>query len=515
MGYRLMTESISALSIVGLSKRFGSTKVLDSVDLTVNYGEVHGLLGENGSGKSTIIKILAGLHICDSGTVSIKGKKVDLPMSASTRALYRLTFVHQNLGLIPSLTVTENMLLDNLAVPEVFGYGFNLKREHKAVSEIFQGLRIDINPRSLVSRLSQLDRTRIAIARAAWNVGLVELGTKKTRGILVLDEPTASLSKDEASTLFKWVRQFANFGGAVLFVSHHLEEVLALTDRVTIIRDGRKVITQTTKTLSKEQLIHLILGRPICKVSSSAWVKHEAEPLVKVKDLRSETVESISFDVNKGEIVGITGPLGSGVDSIPYLLSGASPALSGTITLGTQTVELRVMSPYRSVKMGIALIPANRTREGIVGSLSIAENIELPFRTYGSNWFSDKLLRSKAFEKMRIYDVRPLNPKYETGKLSGGNQQKGIIARWFSTNPLLVLLCHPTQGVDVGARQQIYSSLKALSPKAAVVMLSVDYEELEQLCDRVLIIDKGRLITELTGEDVSTEVIASACLEII
>ena len=516
-----MTLGVTAVAIRDLTKSFGPVTVLSNVDLTFNYGEVHGLIGENGSGKSTLIKILAGFHRPDSGEIRIDAQPLDLPISARIRAKHRLTFVHQNLGLIPSLTVAENLLLDDLADPKRSGLFFSTTKTVTRAATVLSDLGIDIDPRGQVSQLAQMDRTRLAIARAAHSVGLVhtkdiEVDDNPSRGggILVLDEPTAALTRDEVSALFHWTGLFARLGGAVLFVTHHLDEVLELTDRVTVLRDGKRIASQATSEFRKDELVSLIIGRPLAKLQSQVLDRSSKKTILRVDGLTSKLVHEIDFEVAAGEIVGITGRLGSGVDTVPYLLSGASPAASGTMLLGNRSFDLARLSPFVATKNGIVLIPSNRPLEGAVNSLSIGDNIEIPYDDYDRRWITAHKLRSNADAKIRRFDVRPRRANYSMGRLSGGNQQKGVLARWLSRDPKLVLLCHPTQGVDVGARQQIYEMLRAFAPNRATVCVSVDFEELEQLCDRVLIMDNGHLVAELSNDRVTAEAIADACLDV-
>lgn len=521
-----------AVRVVGLTKRFGPTTVLSAVDLSVGYGSVHGLLGENGSGKSTLIKILAGFHEAEAGTVYLDGEDVGMPVSAAERARHRMSFVHQQLSLVSSLTVAENLFIDELAVPGGVPALFGMRRAAGLAAGVLAEMEVPLDPYREVFRLSALDRARLAIVRAALGVGMVSargIGGARVRGtgkegrgvghggILVLDEPTAALDRDEVRALFSLVRTFSGRGGAVLFVSHDLEEVLDLTDEVTVLRDGHRVRHAATSGLTKDDLVTAIVGQAVLagrtgRDTGGAASRERGKPALTVRGLSSSLVRRVDLELGDGEIVGITGILGSGADSVPYLLSGASPATAGAMQqAGQPTVELRKLSPRAARKRGLAFVPANRAVEAAVLSMSVAENIDLPF-DLRRGWFTVRRMMAGARETARRFDIRPLDPGKQMSHLSGGNQQKCVLARWYERDPAVVLLCHPTQGVDVGARQQIYAMLRETAPGRGTLVASNDHEELAQLCHRVLIMARGRIVAELAGSDLTVAKITESCL---
>lgn len=504
----------AAIAASELTKRFAGTAALSNVDLAVAYGEVHGLLGENGSGKSTLIKVLAGVHVPDAGELRIGGVPVPVPIPLEVRARHGMAFVHQNLGVVPTLSVAENLLLDEIAVDGTSRLYGQRRRDARA-REILLALGIDLDPRTPLSRLGAGDRARVAIARATHSIeALAPPGGRSGTGagILVLDEATASLTKDNVEQLGKLVRSFAARGGAVLLVSHDLDEVLQLTDRVTVLRDGCRVATEATADLSRDRLVELIVGRAVESRAARPAAAREREALVRVRGLASELVQGIDLRIGSGEVVGLTGLLGSGADAVPYLLAGASPARSGTLELAGDAVALSRMSPFQAMRRGIVLVPANRPVEAAIRNLTVAENVELPYDRPGRTWVTSGALARRSRPKMEDFDVRPRDPTFDMGNLSGGNQQKAILARLFTRDPRLVLLARPTQGVDVGARQQIYGRIRALAPGRAVLCVSDDHQELLQLCDRVLVMVEGRIAAELGTAELSPETIAEASL---
>jgi ribose transport system ATP-binding protein len=511
-----------AVAVAGLTKRFGPNTVLSSVDLSVSYGSVHGLLGENGSGKSTLIKILAGFHEADAGAVYLDGEDVGMPVSAAARARHRMSFVHQQLSLVPSLTVAENLFIDELAVPGRVPARFGMRRAVVLAAAVLAEMDVPLDPRRDVSELPALDRARLAIVRAALGVGMIgsvdgigggRRGEPGRGGILVLDEPTAALDRDEVRTLFSLIRAFSDRGGAVLFVSHDLDEVLDLTDQVTVLRDGHRVRHAPTAALTKDELVTSIVGQAVSRTRTQpARSRDGKKPVLSVRGLGSALVQRVDLELGDGEIVGITGILGSGADSVPYLLAGASPASSGILEqAGQPAVELRQLSPRTARKRGLAFVPANRALEAAVLSMSVAENIDLPFELR-RGWFTARRMMASAGAAARRFDVRPFDPGMQMSHLSGGNQQKCVLARWYERDPAVVLLCHPTQGVDVGARQQIYAMLRETAPGRGTLVASNDHDELAQLCHRVLIMARGRIAAELAGPDLSAASITESCL---
>ena len=512
-GATISPERAPILTVRGLSKSFGGTRALVDVSLDVLPGEVHGLLGENGSGKSTLIKILAGYHAPDTGEIRIRSTPVKLPLAPGQFRRLGMDFVHQDLGLIPSLTVLENLRVGDLA-----GRGrlyISWKRERLMARRTFQRYGLDLDPRARVAELSAVERALLAIVRAVEGMRRSSAQAHTEQGLLFLDEPTAFLPRDQVDRLFALVRQIARSNAGVVFVSHDLDEVMAITDRVTVLRNGRRVGSVRTAQTSHGELVHLIVGRELQGVEELPREPRRERPLVCVRELCGGQLQRTSFEVHEHEVLGLTGLVGAGYEEIPYLLFGARTATAGELEVDGRSLRLDSLTPSRAIAAGIGLIPADRQRDGSVGSLSTTDNLTLPvlrnyFRRLALSW---SLMRRDAHRLMSAFDVRPPDPALPYAALSGGNQQKVVLAKWLQTRPRLLLLHEPTQGVDVGARQRITRLVReAAAAGTAVVCASADHEQVAALCDRVLIFTRGRLAGELAGDEVTKERITARCL---
>jgi ribose transport system ATP-binding protein len=532
------------LSFAGLSKTFGATRALNKVSLEVLAGEIHGLVGQNGSGKSTLIKVLAGYYEPDAGAkLSIDGMPVRLPWRPGDGRQYGISFVHQDLALIPSLTVLENLRVNDLCLkPRWF---ISWKDEIRAAKELLEEFDLDLDPLTKIEEVDIGSRALLAILRAmdGMRKGHFDLlaksassrgekaaafagpypddlqaqnEIKQRRGLLVLDEPTPFLARTDVERLFTLARRIKAQDASVLFVSHDLDEVLDLTDRVTVIRDGTVVGTFVSKSVTKSDLVEQIIGHPLSMESENVSGKQNLQnaiPDITVTDLTGDYVHDVSFDVREGEIVGISGLLGSGFTEVPYLLFGATPAVGGIFRMGKTSYSLTKINPVRAVESGIALIPVDRRGQGLVEDLSMVENISLPVLKHFGPWHLQHANLKRASESLvKDFEVRPADPDNRVGNLSGGNQQKVLLAKWLQTKPRLILLHEPTQGVDVGARQQIYQILKEQAATGTMIICaSSDYEELATLCSRVLIFSRGMVVAQLAGTQLTKNVIAQRC----
>jgi len=497
------------LSFAALSKTFGATRALNKVSLDVLAGEIHGLVGQNGSGKSTLIKVLAGYYEPDAGSrLSIDGAPVRLPLRPGDYSQYGISFVHQDLALIPSLTVLENLRVNDLCLrPRWY---ISWKDEIRATKELLEEFDLDLDPLTKIEEVDIGSRALLAILRAMDGM------RRGHNGLLVLDEPTPFLARTDVERLFILARRIKSQGASVLFVSHDLNEVLDLTDRVTVIRDGAVVGTFVSKEVTKSDLIEKIIGHPLSMESGNASGTQglkDATPAITVTGLTAEYVRGISFDIREGEIVGMSGLLGSGFADVPYLLFGAKRAAAGTLRIRETSFSLTDINPSEALEKGIALIPVDRRGEGVVEDLSIVENISLPVLNHFGPWrLQHSNLRRTVKNLVEDFDVRPVDPENRVGNLSGGNQQKVLLAKWLQTKPKIILLREPTQGVDVGARQQIYQILKKQAATGTMIICaSSDYEELAELCSRVLIFSHGRIVKELVGTQLTKEDIAHHC----
>ncbi len=500
-----------ALSIRNLSKRFGGAQALDDVSLDVLPGEVLGLLGQNGSGKSTLIKVLSGYHVPEpGGTLLIHGESVPLPVPAGTGEKLGLAFVHQHLGLVPSLTVLENLRMNSIATQT--RWWMNWRRETERARETFARFGLAIDPNARIADLPQVERALVAIIRAFESV---QAEGREHAGILVLDEPTPFLPKAGVDQLFELVRAIVRERAAVIFVSHDIDEVREITDRATVLRDGSVAGTLVTRDATHADFVELIVGR---RVDLFHTAPHDlsAQPVAAtVRDASGGGLDRVSVEVRAGEILGLAGLIGSGFDNLPYLLYGARPATGGTLRLaGGLEARLRDMTPSAAIRAGLALLPSDRLGAAGVGMLSVADNISLPvldeFRRLLLNWQG---IFGRAASLGAEYEVRPNRPEMNLASLSGGNQQKVLMAKWLQTEPRLLMLDEPTQGVDVGARQHLFGTLADAAARGIAIMVaSTDFEQLEQICDRVLIFARGMVVAELKGAAISKASIAEHCL---
>jgi ribose transport system ATP-binding protein len=499
------TTPTSTVQIRGLSKTFGPRKVLDDVTLTFPAGTVHGLLGANGSGKSTLIKILAGYHAPDdgAGALVLGGREHSFPLPADERHAIGMAFVHQDLGLIPDGSVAENLLIEELS-PSA-GRPISWRAVHRRAWEMLRrvsGEHIDV--RLPVGRLAAVDRAIVAIARA---VAALHPG-----GLLVLDEVTAFLPRDEVDRLFGLLETLRSEGTSVLFVSHRLEEVRVACQSVTVLRNGELVARRELAHTTDEQIVADIVG---ARVQDLYPTKHsvQAGTGISVREVRAEGLGPVSFEAQPGEIIGLTGLRGMGYERLVYALYGDRPA-SGRVAVRGAELDLAGLRIRDAVAAGMALVPADRLRRGAVAGASVQENTTLPF--VGSFVRGGRIRtrdeRATTRTLLDSYGVVPAEPDYAYGRLSGGNQQKVLMARWLHTEPSLLLLDEPTQGVDVGARKELFRRVvEAAAGGATVLYSTTETQDLAELCHRVLVFRDGQVAAELTGEQVTDDELIRAC----
>jgi ribose transport system ATP-binding protein len=495
-----------AIEIENLSKSFAGVKVLYDVGFTVAPGEVHGLVGRNGSGKSTLIKILSGYHEPDhGGRLRIAGHEVPLPVALGSSHRLGLSFVHQDLGLTPGLTVLENLRIGRFETG--FGWRIRWREERAFVESHLRRFGVDASAGTLVRDLPAVDRALVAIVRALTQLSDVE------GGVLVLDEPTAYLPFDGVGRLFDAVREVAAQGAGVIFVSHRLEEISTITDRVSVLRDGRLVGTAETATTTEERLIELILGGRL-EQGARGEPAVGAERVMSARSLSGYVVRDLDLDLHRGEVLGLTGLIGMGHEEVPYLLFGAHTG-TGTVEINGRTFEAERLSPRTSIAAGMALVPADRQGSSGVASLTLKQNVTLPAL---DQFFVGGVLRQHreaehARRLLTAHGVRPPAPGRPLGTLSGGNQQKALLAKWFQRRPRVLLLHEPTQGVDVHAREDIFREIRRVAEEhdCAVLYISSDYDDFARICGRVLVFRFGRVVAELRGSDLSEERIVESC----
>ena len=494
----------AVLEVEGVSKTFTRTKALAGVGLTIEPGEVHALLGQNGSGKSTLIKILSGYHAPDlGGGIRVQGN--ELPIQSPVGS-YRLgcRFVQQDLGLVSTLSVLDNMSLGS-GFPTSLGT-IRGKATFKQAKDDLDRLGLEIDPKALVATLSASERTGVAIARA------LREDPDYPACLLVLDEPTATLPVDEVDQLLDRVSAMAATGVGVLYVTHHLGEVFRVAHNVSVFRDGKVVGAGPVKNFDHAAIVELLAGEELLAEESESRRQKAAreaardhEIVFAVKDLRAGALAGVSFDVERGEIVGIAGLAGSGRDSVLGASFGALSRTAGEVTLAGQ--PLPAGRPDVAIGNGIAYLAPDRKVGGGVMTMSARENLTLPDL---KPFWKGGIIRRKAetsrtkewFERLSVRPAHAINDPLSI--FSGGNQQKILFGKWLSQKPSVFLLDEPTQGVDVGAKADLHRELvTAAEAGAAVVVSSSDLEELADLCDRVLVIVDGRISAELRGTDLT------------
>jgi rhamnose transport system ATP-binding protein len=477
------TPPVPRVAMQGISKRFDATQALIDVELELLPGEVHALVGENGAGKSTLVKILGGVHKPDSGTIALDGTTIGLDGPASARAL-GIAVVHQEPRLFPDLSVAENVFLGHSPAGRFGGIDWGAMR--RAAHAVFEDLGVRMDVGAPVRGLSIADQQLIEIAKS------LSLDSR----VLVLDEPTASLSAHEADRLFTIVRQLRDRGVAILFVSHRLDEVFALCDRATVFRDGRHIVTAKTADLTTADLVRYMVGREV-----TLFPKAESTPgatLLEVRGLtRGPAFRDVSFAVRAGEIVGFAGLVGAGRTEVARVLFGIDQPEAGEILLDGTAIGFH--SPSEALHAGIAYVPEDRHRDGLVLDFTIASNVTLPIlpRLFPRLMTRGSVERNLSNELAKQLQVRMTGVDQLAGALSGGNQQKVVLAKWLATKPRVLILDEPTRGIDIGAKVEVHRIVSDLAASGlGIILISSDLPEVLAMSDRILVFHEGRI----TGE---------------
>ncbi|MGH9302997.1 MAG: sugar ABC transporter ATP-binding protein [Acidimicrobiales bacterium] len=527
----------AALEAERFAISFGGQRALGGVDLRIDRGEVLALLGENGSGKSTFVKILAGYHVPDpSGRLEVGGAPVPLPVPVGRVREIGLSFVFQELGLATGLTVVENLFA---AHRNPTGLGalrrIAWRAEHRTAREIFLRYDVDLPPHALVRALSPTSQALLAIVRAAEELREFRQGPKEG-GVLVLDEPTVFLPEHEKIFLFDLVRRVVQDGVSVLFVSHDMGAVREIAQRAVILRDGRVVGNVVVAEVSDQEIVKLISGYERREAHRTAGLAEAgpltAEPAVSssgagtapdtialaVEHLSGGRLKDLSLGVAAGEIVGVAGLLGSGTEDLPYVLMGSRPGSRGRITCGSFSGDVSGLTPRAALRLGMALVPADRSSQSVAQSISVEKNmLSLVLGDYfRRGTLSHRRLRKTALDRCARYRVRPANPALEMIALSGGNQQKVVLAKWLELDPRILLLHEPTHGVDVTTRAEIHELMRSLSGAGkAILWVSDDFDELAKVCDRIVVCESGAITAQVPGppftrDQITAEVYASS-----
>ena len=494
-----MSTDAPFVTLSGVSKAFAGVKVLKDVSFDVRAGEVHALLGENGAGKSTLIKILSGLYTPDGGTITVDGRQMKLTSPRDATAAGIAT-VYQELLLFPELSVAENIFLGHY--PRTSSGVIDWSAVRSRARDLLDQLdtrELDVDTKVLT--LSVAQRQRVEIAKAL----------SRNAKILIMDEPTASLVEADVQRLMGIVRQLRERGVGIVYVSHRMPEIFALADRVTVLRDGAHVATRDIGEVDERQLVSLMVGRPI----DSLFPKVEAaigDTVLQVDGLnRGRQVRDISFSLRKGEILGIAGLVGSGRTELALTLFGMTPATSGTVVLDGKPVAIR--SPRQARDLGIAYVPEDRGLQGLVKPMAIRKNISMATIDRLSSGIFIRAAQEarRATEAVKRLGVRCRSIGQPVGELSGGNQQKVVIAKWLETSPKVLILDEPTRGVDVGAKAEIHTIMGELVKQGvAILMISSELPEVLGMSDRVLVMAGGRIMEELSREEATPERVGAA-----
>jgi ribose transport system ATP-binding protein len=482
------------LRMHNINKAFPGVQALDNINFELRKGEVHCLLGENGAGKSTLIKIMSGAHQKDSGTIFLHGKEVDIKDAHTSRDL-GISTIYQEMSLIPGMSVAENIFLGEEIVKSPF-YMVDKEKMEKQAEEIFREMNIDINPKRLIKEISTAQQQMVEIARS-----LV-----KKRQIIIMDEPTSSISDKDTNELFRIIRKLKSQGVAIIYISHRLQELSEIVDRITVMRDGKDIGTVTMKDVTIDQLITMMVGRTLEKMDKPVN-EHIGEVLLEVKNTSwGNVVQNASFILRRGEILGFAGLVGAGRSELMRLLFGAEKMDSGTILL--QGKEVEIHSPVQAIKHGIGYLSEDRKRDGLVLSMGIDQNITMANLASVCNGFlvSRKKERLEAENTIQSLDVATSSIHKLVKFLSGGNQQKVIIGKWLLTDCKVLIFDEPTRGIDVGARAEIYKLMNGLAQAGkSIIMVSSDLPEIIRVSNRVIVMNQGRIAGEFDNDGTITQ----------
>ena len=519
------------LELVRISKTFGANRALRDVSLDIRPGEIHGLIGQNGSGKSTLAKILTGLYAPDpGGSILVDGAAVRLPVRPLEARARGVAVVHQSLGLVDECSVVENLRVGRLGANRLTRR-IKWDQERQKAAEILQtlaqGRKLNLDQR--VGSLREEDRATVAIARALQDA-------PDGGGLVIFDESTRALPRPSLEHFYSILDPVVKTGTSVLLITHRLEEVRDAADRVTVLRDGHVIEAGVSTTgLGDNDLARMVIGRELAprrRKEQSKGIGHTederahraevatqpgpiglAEPAAQFRDLTGRMIRGVSFDIHPGEVLGVTGLPDAGHEEIPYLLAGAQPGQAGSIRIGEDHIALATLNPARSIASGIALVPEGREAAGLAMDQTVTENAVLLSTSIGGPRLAPLSSRSEAATVERWadrLDVRPRNRRLPVGKLSGGNQQKVLIAKWLALAPRLLVLHEPTQAVDVGAREIIIEAVRdAAQQGCAVLVAGSDENELALICDRILVLDAGTVSAELSGPITADDIISA------
>ena len=507
------TTQQNRLAVAGVSKTFGPARVLRDIGLRIAPGELHGLVGQNGCGKSTLVKILTGIYTPDpGGAIAVDGRPLSLPVRPLEARAAGLSIVHQNLGLVDDRSVWENVRLGRYKTTG-FARRIDGKGERRAVAAVLARLGVTVDVNEHVGELSAEDRAAVAVARAIQD-------HEPGGGLIILDESTRAMGAQARRRFFDLVKSVVDTGVSVLMISHQLEEVVEVTDRVTVLRDGQVVESGIpTKDIDEAGLTRLMLGRHV--VTHTRGDSHAQDELAaRVQGLAVRSVSGFDLDLQKGEIVGLTGIVGSGAVAVAESIGGARQARGGSLLVEDKNarhgkprqIRLRKKrdTTQEFIHAGVAVVAERRLEQGLAAEMTMSQNLTLPRISSRGHWLraGGGWQAAETAEMIAKLDIKPPDPYMPVGTLSGGNQQKVLLGKWLAGKPAVLVLHEPTQAVDVGARHDIINAIReAASEGCGVIISSVDAADLAVLCDRVLVFRGGKVVTELSGELTQDEII--------
>ncbi|WP_026733997.1 sugar ABC transporter ATP-binding protein [Fischerella sp. PCC 9605] len=479
--------AIPVLEMRGITKRFHGVPALQNVDLTIYSGEIHALMGENGAGKSTLMKILAGAYIADEGEIRINGQPVKITDPGMARQA-GINLIYQELNVAPNLTVTENIFMGSELRRGQFLDRQGMERE---AQQVLQSLGASFAPNDVVGNLSIAEQQQVEIARAL----------KDKSRILVMDEPTAALSDRETERLFEVIRRLRDDGIAIIYISHRMEEVYALADRISVLRDGQYIGSLTRDEISPHRLVQMMVGRPMQDFYEHQRQTNLGPVVLEVRNISDgHKVQPTSFELHAGEVLGLAGLVGAGRTELSRLIFGADPKVSGEVFLDGKKLDIN--TPGDAIAAGIGYVPEDRKDQGLFLEMSARKNIALNRLKQDAkagvlNWSSVNQIAAEAVEN---FHIRLANLEIRAVDLSGGNQQKLLLARWLAIKPRVLMLDEPTRGVDIGAKSEIYRIIGDLAAQGvAILMVSSELPEIVGMSDRVLVMRAGQLVGELDG----------------
>lgn len=492
------------LELKNITKKFGGIKALNKVNISLNKGDIHALVGENGAGKSTLIKILTGVHKNDGGSIILNCSEINLknPVDARKKGIVA---IYQELSLIEELTVGENIFLGHEPIiNEKFGIT-DRKKLYKKSKEYLERFDLDIDPEMPINELGMGQKRIIEILKA------ITIEAK----ILLLDEPTTGMSKAEIDKFFKIITRFKNKDLTMVYISHHLDQVFKLSDKITVLRNGKKIRTHNTNLVNKETLVEDMIGEKL----ENEFPHHDSKIKNKIKlevnNLKTkEMIEKISFQLFSGEILGITGIIGSGKSELGRALIGFLSQQSGDLKVNDK--KIKVNSPVEAKKHGIVYIPEDRKTQGLFLDLNVKDNLIIPNvekTLLKYNFISNKLKEKLALSTAKKLNVKPLDTDMIAKNLSGGNQQKIVFGKWLMSEPQIMILDEPTKGIDIGAKKEIYTLINNLADKGVgIIILSSEFQEIKNLSDRILILRNGKITKKIESKNITEREILSSAL---